>query len=159
MMLSRALGVCTTLVTAALFGFFYAWTLTMSGLDSAEPESAIAAMVAVNASIRNPVFFVVFAGAPLTMLAAALSALTARQPARATWFFGAFAMVLVAVLVTATGNVPLNESLAEVDVSAHDAQSWRAYSAPWQGWNVVRTVTCGISVLLCGLALSSRRAS
>jgi len=32
---------------------------------------------------------------------------------------------------------------------------WQAYSAPWQFWNVVRTVVSGVALVLTGLAIHS----
>ena len=60
------------LLSGAIFGFFYAWVCsTMWGLDAADPRIAIAAMQAMNASVRNIVFF------PAFFLTPAFLALTA----------------------------------------------------------------------------------
>ena len=63
------------LFVGAIFGFFYAWVCsTMWGLDDADPRVAIAAMQAMNDSVRNAVFFPAFFLTPVVLgLAAALA--------------------------------------------------------------------------------------
>jgi uncharacterized membrane protein len=59
-------------LTGAIFGFFYAWVCsTMWGLDDADPRVAIAAMQAMNASVRNAVFFPAFFLTPVALCVAA----------------------------------------------------------------------------------------
>ena len=56
------------LFAGAIFGFFYAWVCsTMWGLDEADPRVAIAAMQAMNASVRNAVFFPAFFLTPVVL--------------------------------------------------------------------------------------------
>ena len=63
------------LLSAAIFGFFYAWVCsTMWGLDAADPRVAIPAMQAMNASVRNVVFAPAFFGTGVAALLAALIA-------------------------------------------------------------------------------------
>ena len=59
-------------LSAAIFGFFYAWVCsTMWGLDAAPPLVAVQAMQAMNASVRNAVFAPAFFGTPAVLLLAA----------------------------------------------------------------------------------------
>ncbi|MEH2506785.1 putative membrane protein [Bradyrhizobium sp. AZCC 1578] len=52
-----ALSIASIVFCGAIFGFFYAWVCsTMWGLDQADPRVAIAAMQAVNASVRNAIW-------------------------------------------------------------------------------------------------------
>lgn len=61
MISARLLPLASLLLAAAIFGFFYAWVCsTMWGLDAADPAIAIQAMQAMNASVRNAVFFPAF---------------------------------------------------------------------------------------------------
>lgn len=144
----------------AIFGFFYAWVCsTMWGLDAIDPRIAISAMQAMNASVRNAVFFPAFFLTPVFLALTALIA--ARQghkraallfiTAAAIYFFGAF-------LTTAIVNVPMNTALADVAVpTTRDAarQIWENYSPTWQFWNTLRAVFSGVALLLTGLALLS----
>ena len=78
MIATRILPLASLLLAAAIFGFFYAWVCsTMWGLDAAAPEIAIKAMQAMNASVRNAVFFPAFFLTPIVL------ALTAAALARA----------------------------------------------------------------------------
>ena len=55
--LLKPLAALALLHSGAIFGFFYAWICsTMWGLDAADPNVAISAMQAMNASVRNLVF-------------------------------------------------------------------------------------------------------
>ena len=158
------LALLALLLNAAIFGFFYAWVCsTMWGLDAADPRVAIAAMQAMNASVRNVVFAPAFFGTPVVLAVAALASGLCDQR-RAAWCFGAAALVylLGGLLLTMTVNVPMNEALATVvipDSIEAAAVLWRDYSQPWQAWNLTRTVVSGTALLLCGAALLSMGAS
>lgn len=142
----------------AIFGFFYAWICsTMWGLDAADPRVAIPAMQAMNASVRNAVFFPAFFLTPLILVLTAIIAARNRRR-RSAALFGASSAVYFfgALLVTAMVNVPMNEALAQVTVpkdSDTATDIWQAYSAPWQFWNSLRTLVSGLALLLTGLAI------
>ncbi len=136
----------------AIFGFFYAWVCsTMWGLDATDPRTAIAAMQAMNASVRNPVFAAAFFGsAPVTLLAAALAWGVGRRRAAALYGAAALLYIVGGVALTMTYNVRLNETLAGVAVP-HDVDEaraiWREYSGAWQVGNIIRTVVSGVSLV------------
>ncbi len=145
------------LATGAIFGFFFAWVCsTMWGLDSADPRVAIAAMQAMNASVRNPVFALAFFGTPV-FLAAAVSVAWIVQARRSALYIGLACVLYLAggLALTMLANVPLNEALASVkipeDTTAADA-IWSNYSAEWQLWNIARTAVCAAVLLLVGAA-------
>ncbi len=151
-----ALALPALLLNGAIFGFFYAWVCsTMWGLDALPPETAIAAMQAMNASVRNAVFAPAFFGTgPVLLMTAAWA--WGRGSGRAAALFAAAGAVylLGAVLPTALINVPMNEALARVDPGgAQAAAVWAAYSPRWQAWNLARTVASGLALALAGLAL------
>lgn len=144
--------------TGAIFGFFYAWVCsTMWGLDAADPQVAIPAMQAMNASVRNPVFFPAFFLTPVILaLTAAIAARQNRSRAAALFLAGAVIYAAGALLVTAIVNVPMNDALAQVSVptdSAAATEIWLAYSTPWQFWNTFRTLVSGLALLLTGIAI------
>lgn len=68
--------------------------------------------------------------------------------AGATYVFGCFG-------VTARFNVPMNQSLADMDVSAPETQAyWTATYLPrWTLWNSARTMACALSAASLSLAL------
>ncbi|MFV0450661.1 MAG: DUF1772 domain-containing protein [Propioniciclava sp.] len=142
----------------AIFGFFYAWVCsTMWGLDATDPRVAIQAMQAMNASVRNPVFFPAFFLTPVVLGFAAVLAWFERRLTSA-WLLAAAGLLYLggALMVTATINVPMNEALALVQIPADDAaarQIWTDYSSAWQIWNTIRTVVSGVGLGLAGAAL------
>ena len=156
------LALLALLATGAIFGFFFAWVCsTMWGLDSADPRVAIAAMQAMNASVRNWVFAPVFFGTPVFLAAAALAARMARERRAALLFGLACALYLAGGLaLTLLANVPMNEALASVRIPADAAEAgavWADYSADWQLWNIARTVVCAAVLLLVGTAFLQLR--
>lgn len=155
-------GIAAILFAGAVFGFFYAWVCsTMWGLDAADPRVAIAAMQAMNASVRNPVFFPAFFLTPIVMVVAAWAHWRSGSRSSA-WLFSLAAAVYLfgGLVLTMIVNVPMNEQLAVTvvpgDVAAAE-EIWIAYSGPWQTWNVVRTVCSGISLALAAIAVAAAR--
>lgn len=138
-------GLALTL-SAAIFGFFYAWVCsTMWGLDAADPRVAIEAMNAMNGSVRNWVFAPAFFGpGPAFLLAALLAGLVRARCAAALFVLAGFVYVLFAQILTMSVNVPMNEALGQTltPTSAIEAERlWSDYSTRWQRFNTIRTVT------------------
>lgn len=153
------LSVASVVLCGAIFGFFYAWVCsTMWGLDRADPRVAIAAMQAMNASVRNAVFFPAFFLTPVVLGLTAAAARFSGHRAPALWFAAAAAVYLVfGLLLTMAVNVPMNEALATVavpdDIEAAGA-IWRDYSERWQFWNQARTVASGMALALTALGVA-----
>lgn len=142
----------------AIFGFFYAWVCsTMWGLDQTDPNTAIKAMQAMNASVRNAVFAPAFFGTPIVLLVTAGLAFMAGQRSAAIFFAVAGVVYLAgAFAVTVHVNIPMNLALAEVQTPLEEpeaAKVWTSYSSRWQTFNQLRTIVSGVSLLLaaCGL--------
>jgi uncharacterized membrane protein len=155
-------GLAATLFSGAIFGFFFAYVCSaMYGLDATDPRVAIEAMRAINAAVRNPVFFPAFFLTPLVLLIAATSAAMSGARRSATAFALAAVVYIVGGIVpTMLYNIPMNEDLAALTIptSVSEAQViWDDYSPRWQYWNLVRTVFAGISLGLAGLGLLNLR--
>lgn len=153
------ISVASIVFCGAIFGFFYAWVCsTMWGLDRADPRVAIAAMQAMNASVRNAVFFPAFFLTPVVLGLAFVAARFSGCKVSAFWFAAAAGVYLISgLLVTSTVSVPMNEALASVAVpddvgAARDI--WRDYSQRWQFWNQVRAVGSGVALAFAGLGLA-----
>ena len=119
------------LLSGAIFGFFYAWVCsTMWGLDALPPQVAIAAMQAMNASVRNAVFAPAFFGTgPVLLATGALIWTKGGRQAGVLLVMAGLIYVLGAMLPTMAVNVPMNEALALVDPKGADAvQVWADYS-------------------------------
>lgn len=161
--LSVAMIVVSLVLSAAIFGFFYAWICsTMWGLDAADPRMAISAMQAMNASVRNAVFAPAFFGTPMALGLTAALLFAQRYRSSAAAFALAAALYTGFCLILTLGvNVPMNEGLAAVAIPPDAATAqviWRDYSQPWQLWNQFRTVAAGLAFLaaLSGLFLYRR---
>lgn len=148
------------LLSAAIFGFFYAWVCsTMWGLDAADPRTSIAAMQAMNASVRNIVFFPAFFLTPIALTVSSLMLWRLRLNSGASWFAAAaITYFCFGLLLTMTINVPMNEALALEEVPARLADAtviWDDYSSTWQFWNQTRTLTSGASFMMAVLGVLS----
>lgn len=150
------------LLSAAIFGFFYAWACsTLWGLDDADPRVAIKAMQAMNASVRNLVFAPAFFGTPFALAAAAWLTFGEGQKRGAILFATAAALYACFGLgLTMTINVPMNEALAATpapDDAAAAGEIWRAWSGRWQMWNAIRTIASGAAFLLAVAGVAALR--
>jgi uncharacterized membrane protein len=156
--LALCLTVATVLFAGLMAGLFYAFSISvMPGLDSGPPETAIAAMAAINRVIQNPVFFATFFLTPVIALAAAAALWMVGQKA-ACWLMLLSAAVYLAgaFLPTVAVNVPLNNALDAVALpkpAADAARAWQDYSPRWTWWNSLRAVACSVSTVAAGLAL------
>lgn len=158
--LLKPMAVLSLLFSGAIFGFFYAWVCsTLWGLDTEDPNVAIAAMQAMNATVRNGVFAPSFFGTPLLLAATALVAWVSAERRAALMFAAGGVLYLVGgMILTITVHVPMNEALALVETpldAARAQETWQSYSVPWQRWNIVRAVASGIALLLTGLGILS----
>lgn len=152
-------SVASIVFCGAIFGFFYAWVCsTMWGLDRADPRVAIAAMQAMNASVRNAVFFPAFFLTPVVLGLAFVATRFSGRKASAFWFAAAAGVYLISgLMVTSTVSVPMNEALASVAVPddvGTAREIWRDYSQRWQFWNQVRAVGSGIALAFAGFGLA-----
>jgi uncharacterized membrane protein len=155
---TRILPLASLLFTAAIFGFFYAWVCsTMWGLDAGDPAIAIQAMQAMNASVRNAVFFPAFFLTPVVLAITAAALIRNGRGDAGLWFgLAAGVYALGGFGVTVLVNVPMNEALALVVVPQTPEAAreiWRNYSERWQDWNQVRAAASGLAVLMTGIGL------
>ncbi len=125
-------------------GTYFAWASgVMPGLARVDDATFVSTMRQVNTAILNPVFLASFVGAPLLALLGALAC----DGAALTWAAVGAAMAIATVVVTAAGNVPLNDALEAGGDRA-------AFEAPWVRWNVVRTLTSTAALACLGWALT-----
>ena len=146
------------LLSGAIFGFFYAWVCsTMWGLDTLDPNTAIAAMNAMNISVRNGVFFPAFFGTPIVLtLTSVIAFLAGLRRVAVLIGLGGVIYFVGAFIPTASVNVPMNIALEAYSEALPLAQAqaiWGEYSPRWQFWNTARTIVSGITLLMVGLGL------
>lgn len=136
---------------AGLFaGFSYA---VMPGLRRADDAAFVQAMRQINLAILNPVFTIVFAGAPLAAVAAAATSFD--DPSARWWAVTGAALLVATVGTTIAVNVPMNDRL-EAGVKGGDAASSlrSAFERRWVVWNHVRTVLSAGALVALAVALA-----
>ena len=129
----------------------------MWGLDAADPRIAMAAMQAMNASVRNMAFAPAFFGTPFVLAIAGLFCfLAGHRRAGLAFVAAALVYVFVGMMLTYSINVPMNLQLAGLEIPENRGEAgilWQTYSEPWQVWNQIRTVFSGVALLLAGIGL------
>ena len=133
------------LVAAVLAGLqagtYFTWaTGVMPGLAKVDDRTFVSAVQQMNVAIVNPVFLTTFVGAPLL----AGVAIAVAGPNARPWAIAATVLAIGTVVITAAGNVPLNDALAAagpVDRIADLAAVRADFESLWVKLNVARCVT------------------
>jgi uncharacterized membrane protein len=130
-----------TVLAGLQAGTYYTWaTGVMPGLARVDDHGFVSTMQHVNVAIVNPLFMLSFVGAPLVAAVAVFTSGSAARP----WVVAALALTVATVLVTAAGNVPLNDALAAagpVDRIADLGAAREHFETLWVRWNDVRALT------------------
>lgn len=152
------------LASALVGGVFQSFSdFVMKGLIAAEPAGGMESMQQLNRTVFRSAFLATFMALVPATIAFALYA-WARLNGAAQGLIIAAAVVYVffVFVVTAAGNVPMNEQLdglAPTSVEGH--AYWASYGRVWTWWNHLRTVgsvlTAGC-LLLASVHLAARSA-
>ena len=139
-------------------GLFYAWQVSViPGTRKLSDTTYMETMQSINKAILNPAFFLIFFG-PLIFLAVSC---IYEFPNNKVIFW----MLVVATLtyafgtigVTALGNVPLNDQLEALQISAMDPAQMeefrKNYEENWNRLHLIRTIFSVISFALSVLVL------
>ncbi|MGK6352667.1 DUF1772 domain-containing protein [Parapedobacter sp. DT-150] len=133
--------------TGLISGLFYAYSCSINtGLGRLGDAAYLRAMQSINRAILNPVFFLTFIGTLMllpvsTWLEYRLVGTTGTfywlLASSLLYFFGVF-------LVTVMGNVPLNETVAQLNIDEATAEALSrqrsAFEAPWNRYHLIRTI-------------------
>jgi uncharacterized membrane protein len=141
---------------AGVAGVFFAFSaFVMHGLARSGTSHGVPAMQGINLSAVRPPLMVLLFGTLLLALVAAVMTMVARGWSAPTWLcvvsFAAYGAGVV--VVTATGNVPLNDRLAARTDPGTAEAAWREFAGPWQRLNHIRTATAAGSAVLLLIAL------
>ena len=153
---SIIVGILALLGAALVGGVFFAFSsFVMKALGRLPSSQGIAAMQSINVVVINRSFLGVFMGTMILSLMAAGLAVMDWGSAAAPWFLaGALSYLFGTFLVTAVGNVPLNDRLAALEAGSCEAVAvWRRYLARWTGLNTLRTVSAAFASLAFTVAL------
>jgi uncharacterized membrane protein len=127
------------LVAGLMFAFS---TSVMPTLRPRPATEGIAVMQAINSTILNPLFGLVFGGTTVLCLVLAGTAPFTTDESHAALRGVGSALYVVGVFVeTMLVNVPMNNALDAVDPAGDDGASyWRTYLRRWTTWNHVRAL-------------------
>ncbi len=148
-------GIVCTGLTA---GLCFTWTNTITtGLSKVDDLTFLKSFQAMNRTILNPTFFVVFLSPVFTLFINAF--LHKNDNLNSFWMF-LIAAILFFVgigLITVFKNVPLNEILDKTmleNLSKLELKTLRTqFEKPWKFWHDIRTITSFLAffLLLIGL--------
>lgn len=144
----------SALLSGLIAGLFYSYSCSVNpGLGRLSDREYLRAMQSINKAILNPVFFISFLGTLIAIPATAV----------VYWNTNGFdlscALLIVSALiygigvfgVTIRANVPLNDMLDKLDLSAgagHFAK-WRSeFEQPWNRYHSLRTVLNVVTFIL-----------
>ena len=137
-------------------GIFFAFSsFVMTALGRLPSEQGAAAMNAINVTVINPGFFLVFFGIALACVVLAMTSLFQLGETSPKLTLAASLIYIVGSIgVTMAFNVPLNDALAGAQAGSPESASlWPSYLDRWTAWNHIRTIASIISAILFTAAL------
>lgn len=147
-----------SLACGLMGGTFFAFSsFVMPALSRIPADEGIRAMQRINIDVYHWTFMGTFLLTPVVCIVAAIQAYrTAGEHVALLAFVGCVVYVGGNFLVTAGGNVPLNNDLAVLDATtAEAARGWTRYLVNWTRWNHVRTAASMVAATCFLLALRS----
>lgn len=146
------------LAAALVGGVFQSFSdFVMRGLLLAAPGGGMESMQHINRTVFRSVFLTTFlALVPVTVGFAIYAGLRLEGPAKGLLIAAAVVYVLSVFVVTAAGNVPMNEKLDGLEYTvAEGHRYWAHYGRVWTWWNHVRTLGSVVTAALYLLAAVS----
>jgi len=144
-----------TIVTGLYAGFFFTYEASVTiALSDVGDTTYVETFQAINDTVQNPAFGLVFFGSiPAIAVALAVNWTTIGRVPRVA-MVAALVLYLAGVMVTGAGNVPLNETLASIDVTSPAvATAARAdFEDDWNRLNLLRSVLIGASFIALATA-------
>ena len=141
---------------AAIGGIFLAFSdFIMRSFDLVKSQAGIETMQVLNVEIMRSVFMVLFMGlAILSLVIIIYAAVNLGGTARLLLIGAGLSYIVGVFVVTAAGNVPLNNQLAALSPATSQALGfWKeAYMTRWVALNSLRTAAC---FLASGLTLAA----
>ncbi len=152
--LTLIVALLTLVLLAGIFGVFFTYSNSVvPGLDTTDPELAVAAMRKINVAIYNPPFIATFLGPVVTGAVTGFLLLGLDETNPALLFFsGAVVYLVGGIMVTGAVNIPLNNAL-ENSTSTDWEKRWADFSPRWKTWNRVRGFLSMVALVLCGVGL------
>jgi len=132
----------TTIGCALITGMFFVFSnFVMTALGRIPPDQGIATMQAINISVINFGFLMVFLGTAVGCLLLIFNILIMHtNPDNIFIVLGSVVYLLGTILVTVVFNIPLNNKLESIESTREeDLKLWNLYLKTWTYWNSVRT--------------------
>lgn len=146
MIAARSILTLAVVLVGLSAGFFFTYEASVTlGLAEVDDTNYVETFQALNATIRNPAFGLVFFGSvPALIAAVAMNWQTTGRSQRAM-MVGALALYLTGMIITVAGNLPLNDELAGYEqVGPAEAAVARAdFEADWNRLNLLRGLAIG----------------
>ena len=149
--LTTGTAILALLGSALIGGVFFAFSsFVMKALARVPSAEGIAAMQSINVVVLNPSFLGAFMGtAALSLLVAGLAVAGWGTPAAPWLLAGAVLYIAGTFLVTAFGNVPLNDQLAAAEPTDPASTAlWEQYLERWTRLNTLRTLAAVAAALM-----------
>lgn len=149
------IGIVGAVLTGVVGGLLFTFSnFVMQALNKMPDGQGMRAMQLINQQIMNPIFGVIFFGSALVSLAGGIYAGVDWQGTRSFLVVAASLLYfLCTIVMTAAGNVPLNNKLDPLDAE-QDSSYWQEYHAKWMPRNHVRTVSCFLASALFAISLT-----
>ena len=130
--------------------YFFSAIAVMPALTAADDRTLVDAMQQMIDKIENPLFFLVFLGAPALAAVALSQARRSGSAKTAGWIVAGLAFYTVMLVVTFAIHIPLNYELRDAGDPARIenlAAVRDDFVTPWVAWEIVRTL---VSVVAFG---------
>lgn len=143
--------ILATVTTGLVAGLFYGFQVSvLIAMREVDDRTYVDVNQRINRVIQNGAFFLSFLGSVVFSALAAGLLLGGDRGSVLLPAGIAFALNLVAFLVTGGGNVPLNKQLDAADATSDPATTRRRFEAPWTRLNAIRaTLHTAALVTLC----------
>ena len=142
-------------LTGLMAGVYFTFSVfVMKALDELPSLHAAQAMNKINDVIVNTLFLPIFFGSTIWYAGVIVWSITDWQNSQSILMILAASIYIVGMfLVTAFGNVPLNNRLKTLEENSDElVEYWSRYFHDWMLFNHLRTVSC---IAACGILTSA----
>lgn len=148
------LSILTTGIVAGTV-FAYANSV-MPGLRNSDNRTFVLSVRHLTSSVANPIFLIISNGALIAQISFVVVAVYLQQFDKVV--LGSIALIsyVATLLITFLGNLPLNKAIISAELPTNNA-GWNElrvrFESRWTSLNLLRTLTCILSVALLLVAL------
>lgn len=128
-------------LTIFISGILYSFSdFIMKAFNTLSSRNAVAAMQGINITVYRSLFMVIFMSlVPISIITAIWSIATLGWTDSLFVVLGTLFYIVGTFIITGLGNVPLNESLKQVDINHQEVSSaWKSYYTRWTRLNTLR---------------------